>query len=180
MKPTRLQSRCHLQAALLGLLFIAMAGPVQAAKPAAQPAEQSVQGVVSKVQDGDSLWLKPADGPPIVVRLRDIDAPELCQAWGDEARRALTDLALGKPAVLRITGRDAHGRTLGTVIVDDVNLSRRMVEDGHAWSNRARWDQGPLVKQERMAKALGRGLHATAGAEPPWQFRKRNGRCPAP
>ncbi len=180
MKPTRILRCRPLQVALLGLLLIATTGPTQAAKPAAKLAEQSVQGVVSKVQDGDSLWLKPDDGPPIVVRLRDIDAPELCQAWGDEARRALADLALGKQALLRINGRDAHGRTLGSVMVDDVNLSRRMVEDGNAWSNRSRWDQGPLVKQERMAKALGRGLHATAGAEPPWQFRKRNGRCAAP
>lgn len=163
------------QAALLaaGLL---LAGSTLAVKPP----QRSVQGVVVKVQDGDSLWLRPADGAPIVVRLRDIDAPELCQAWGEEARRALADLALDKPAVLHVSGRDAHGRTLGTVIVDEVNLSRRMVEDGHAWSNRSRWDQGPLVKQERMAKALGRGFHATAGAEPPWQFRQRNGRCPAP
>lgn len=166
--------RLALQATLLAALPLPLAGL------AAKPAELGMHGVVSKVQDGDSLWLKPADGPPIVVRLRDIDAPELCQAWGDEARRALADLALGKPAWLRSHGRDSHGRTLGTVIVDDVDLSRRMVEDGHAWSNRSRWDQGPLVKQERMAKALGRGFHATAGAEPPWHFRKRNGRCPAP
>ena len=166
--------RLALQATLLTALLLPLA------VLAARPAEQGVHGVVSKVQDGDSLWLKPADRPPIVVRLRDIDAPELCQAWGDEARRALADLALGKAAVLRSHGRDSHGRMLGTVIVDDVDLSRRMVEDGHAWSNRSRWDQGPLVKQERMAKALGRGFHATAGAEPPWHFRKRNGRCPAP
>ncbi len=169
----------RLQAAGLGLLLLVLAGSVPAAKPA--PADRrGVQGVVSQVHDGDSLWLKPADGPPIVVRLRDIDAPELCQAWGEEARRALTDLALGKPAELHRSGRDGHGRTLGTVIVDDVDLSRRLVEDGHAWSTRSRWDRGPLVKQERMAKALGRGLHATAGAEPPWQFRQRNGRCAAP
>lgn len=169
-----MRRRFVLPAALLVAWLLPLAGQ------AARPAEHSVHGVVSKVQDGDSLWLKPADGPPIVVRLRDIDAPELCQAWGDEARRALADLALGKAAVLRSHGRDSHGRTLGAVTVDEVDLSRRMVEDGHAWSNRSRWDQGPLVKQERMAKALGRGLHATAGAEPPWQFRKRNGRCPAP
>lgn len=169
-----MRRRFVLPAALLAAWLLPLAGQ------AARPAEHSVHGVVSKVQDGDSLWLKPADGPPIVVRLRDIDAPELCQAWGDEARRALADLALGKAAVLRSHGRDSHGRTLGAVTVDEVDLSRRMVEDGHAWSNRSRWDQGPLVKQERMAKALGRGLHATAGAEPPWQFRKRNGRCPAP
>ena len=37
---------------------------------------------------------------------------------------------------------------------------------------------GPLVKQERMAKSLGRGLHATAGAVMPREWRRR-GPCPA-
>ncbi len=164
----------------VSLMLGALGLPLAATTPAARAAETSVQGMVSRVQDGDSLWFKPGAGPPLAVRLRDIDAPELCQAWGQEARRALAELALNKPAVLRPHGRDSHGRTLGTVLVDELNLSHRMVEEGHAWSNRSRWDRGPLIRQERMAKALGRGLHATAGAEPPWQFRKRNGRCPAP
>lgn len=161
------------------LLLIGAASPVPAVL-AAEATAPRVQGVVSQVHDGDRLSIQPADGPAIEVRLRDMDAPELCQAGGDEARRALADLALNKPAVLQPSGRDGQGRVMGMVTVDDVNLNRRMVEEGHAWSIRTRWDQGPLVKQERMAKALGRGLHAAGGAEPPWQFRKRNGPCAVP
>jgi endonuclease YncB( thermonuclease family) len=148
--------------------------PVSAAKLA--PA-RPLEGVVTHVTDGDSLWFTPAGQPAIEVRLRDIDAPELCQPWGDEARRALAELALGRPGQLTVSARDPYGRALGAVVVDEVDLGRRMVEEGNAWSTRSRWDQGPLVKQERMAQALHRGLHAVAGAVMPRDFRAAHGPC---
>jgi micrococcal nuclease len=137
----------------------------------------SVQGVVSNVTDGDSLWLTVQDKPPLQVRLKDIDAPEICQPWGAEAQQALEKLVLKQTVSLRIKGRDSYGRTLATVMLADMDVNRRLVEEGHAWSTRSRWDQGPLVKQERMAKALGRGLHAAGGAVMPRDFRQRHGSC---
>ena len=145
----------------------------QAAPPA------SVQGIVTKVIDGDSLWLTPPGKPPIEVRLRDIDAPESCQAWGPEARKALADLALNKVATLQPSARDSYGRTLGTLLIEELNVGRFMVENGHAWSVRSRWDQGPLVKQEKMARALSRGLHAAPGAVQPKEFRRTQSPCAA-
>ena len=148
---------------------------VRAAGPRA-PAP-SVQGVVTKVIDGDSLWLQPASGAGIEVRLRDMDAPEICQEWGVEAKAALERVALGKPATLTASGRDSYGRTIGLLLVDGVNLSKWMVGEGHAWSHRTRYDRGPLVKEERMALALRRGLHATADPVLPKDFRKAHGPC---
>ena len=138
---------------------------------------RGVQGVISKVTDGDSLWLTPAGKKPIEVRLRDIDAPESCQPWGAQARTALAELALNKVATLQISGRDSYGRTIGVLMIDDLNVGKHLVENGHAWSTRSRWDQGPLVKQEKMARALSRGLHRTPGAVQPVEFRRAHGRC---
>ncbi len=143
---------------------------------AAAPAATS-HGVVSKVIDGDTLLFTPPGKAPLVVRLRDIDAPEICQPWGEQARRALAELALNKPATLRSVARDAHGRTLGSVAVDGIDLGPLLVAEGHGWSSRIRYDQGPLVKQERMARALGRGLHASGGALMPRDFRRAHGPC---
>lgn len=139
----------------------------------------TVQGVVTHVTDGDSLWVTPSGQPGIEVRLRDIDAPEICQAWGEEARRALEERVLGRTVVLRITGRDTYGRTLGHVQADGVDVGRSMVAEGHAWSTRTRWDRGPLVKEERMADALRRGLHGQPGAMMPRDFRRGHGPCVA-
>ena len=146
---------------------------------AAPPAAGTVHGAVSRVTDGDSLWLAPPGQREVEVRLRDIDAPEICQVWGAEARLALEQRVLGRTVVLRISGRDAHGRTLGDVLVDGVSVGPALVEQGHAWSIRTRWDRGPLVAQERMARALRRGLHGLPGAVMPRDFRQAHGPCGA-
>ena len=165
------------RAVLIAATCLALA-PLASAAP---PPARAVQGMVSKVTDGDSLWLKPAEGPSIEVRLRDIDAPEICQPWGDDARKALAELALNKVATLQISGRDSYGRAVGALFIEDLNVSKYMVENGHAWSTRGRSDRGPLVKQERMAKALSRGLHGQLPrAVPPWDWRRNQGPCPKP
>ena len=162
------------------LLAVALAAPMPAAHAAKASATAPIEGVVTRVIDGDTLLLQPAGQQAIDVRLRDIDAPEICQPWGVEARRALEEFTLGKRAELHPSGKDNWGRTVGALTVEGISIGSRMVEEGHAWSARTKWDRGPLVKQERAAKALGRGLHATAGAEMPKDFRARVGRCPKP
>ena len=162
---------------LLALALAALASPAQAARGASKPAAAPLQGMVTKVTDGDSLWFTPTGQPHIVVRLRDIDAPEICQPWGPEARQALAEMVQGKPALLQTRGRDVHGRVLGALRVDEQDVALQLVEGGHAWSNRSRWDRGPFVKQERMARALRRGLHASADAVMPRDFRAAHGPC---
>jgi micrococcal nuclease len=163
--------------ALLATALLLAAAPswAQKNKPPA-----SVQGLVSQVIDGDTVVVTPPGQPPMTVRLRDIDAPESCQPWGDDARKALADLALNKVATVQTSARDSYGRAIGTLMIDDLNVSRWMVENGHAWSVRTRWDQGPLVKQEKMARALARGLHGQGGAVQPWEWRRTRGACPRP
>lgn len=168
---------------LLGVLSIlGMAGAQAGAAPRPRPG--GIQGTVTSVVDGDSLWVTPAGGgKAIEVRLADIDAPEICQEHGAESKKFLTELVLKQPVRLVVGGsngnaRDVHGRTLGTVYLAEVEVNRRLVEEGMAWSIRVKWDQGPLVPQERMAKALSRGLHKVgAAAIMPKDFRQRHGPC---
>jgi len=172
--PDRLSS---LLAALPLVLGLAAVPAMVQARNATPPA--ALQGVVSPVVDGNTLVVTPAGAAPVMIHLRDIDAPGLCQAWGEEARRALSEWALNRFASVRTGGRDSAGRVVGVVFVEGVNLNQRMVEEGHAWSVRTRWDQGPMVRQERMAHSLGRGLHGVAGSIMPRDFRRAYGNCPA-
>jgi len=168
-----------LAAALLGLVCSWGAAP---ATPPVRAAS-GIEGTVTRVVDGDSLWLTPAaGGRAIEVRLAGIDAPEICQEGGAEAKAFLAELVLKKPARLQPggigPGRDPYGRTLGTLFVDGIEVNRRLVEEGQAWSLRVKWDQGPYMVQERMARALGRGLHkAGSAALQPRDFRLRHGPC---
>jgi endonuclease YncB( thermonuclease family) len=141
-------------------------------------AAAGVEGRVQRVIDGDSLWLAPADGAaPIELRLQGIDAPEICQAHGGAAKAALEELVAGQPVRARLEGRDVHGRQLGTVFVGERNINRVLVQEGHAWSARYKWDRGPYVADERMAKALSRGFNAAGGAVMPRDFRRAHGPC---
>ena len=163
-------------------LTAALALGAQAAPP---PRAGGIQGTVTGVVDGDSLLVTPANGgKPIEVRLAGIDAPEKCQEHGAESTKFLTELVLKQPVRLVVGGTDGNandvrGRTLGTVYLADVEVNRRLVEEGMAWSVRVKWDQGPYVPQERMAKALSRGLHRVGSAAiTPKDFRQRHGPCP--
>jgi endonuclease YncB( thermonuclease family) len=138
----------------------------------------TLAGRVTQVIDGDSLRLTPDGSDAAVeVRLLGIDAPEICQAWGLQARQALSEQLLGKPVSLKTNGLDTYGRTLATVHLDTLNVNRWMVQEGHAWSTRTKWDRGPYVADERMAKALSRGLNREGGAIMPREFRRSHGPC---
>ena len=160
--------------ALTLTLTLAAAHLASAAKPG--PPEP-LQGVVTQVIDGDTLRFNVRGQPAFEVRLAQIDAPEICQPWGAEAQRALTEWALNKPATMRPTGRDSQGRSIGMLTVDGASIGQRLVQEGHAWSLTGRNGRGPLVKEERMAQALGRGLHGSSGAVKPAEFRRSHGPC---
>ncbi len=148
-------------------------------KPPPEPTE--LAGQVSRIVDGDTLWLKTApDADPVVIRIEGIDAPESCQAGGPDATQALTQLALNRNVTVRIVARDEHARVVGKVFDGTVDVGDRMVRDGHAWSARFKYDRGPYVAEERMAVALKRGLHSDPGAVMPRDFRQRNGECARP
>ena len=148
-------------------------------KPVAQPKPVVLNGTVSRVVDGDTLWLKTdaADAHTVVVRLAGIDAPERCQIGGADATAALNALALGRSVTVRVAANDEYGRTIGKVFDGEKDLGDRMVRDGQAWSSRVRYDRGPYVAAERMALALKRGLHAAGGAMQPREFRRLHGPC---
>lgn len=169
-----------------GFSVLAIAGLVASlacVSPAAVAAPRSaaIHGITTRVVDGDSLWFSPIKRgqrrAPIEVRLARIDAPEICQPHGRESQRALVDLALNKPGRLQGVARDRYGRLVAHLSVDGADVATRMVEEGQAWSARQRNDYGPLVKQERMARALARGLHAHQGAVQPSRFRQDRGSC---
>lgn len=162
----------------LGLAVGALAATAApSARPAAKPAQEIV-GSVTRIVDGDTLWVTAEGGAaPVVVRLSGIDAPERCQPWGREATQALHDAVLGKTVTVRVVAHDDWGRTVGKVFDGRIDVGDRLVRDGHAWSTRYRYDRGPYVAEERMALALRRGLHASGGAIEPREFRKRHGPC---
>ena len=138
------------------------------------------EATVSRVSDGDTVWVRPANGmPPQQVRIAGIDAPELCQAFGAQARAALAARVLRKRVVVDTTGEDDWRRTVARVELGEQDVGAWMVTRGYAWSYRFRGDPGPYAGEEARARAARRGLWRNA-AESPRDFRVRHGPCATP
>jgi len=137
----------------------------------------ALQGTVTEVYNGQTLQITQPGGAAVEVRLAGVDVPEPCQNWGPDARDALKAWVMGRQVTVTPSGRAEKGRIAATVTLEGANINSRMVEEGHAWSVRERYDRGPYVKQERMAHSLLRGLHAAGGALRPADFRRQHGPC---
>ncbi|MEJ6021117.1 thermonuclease family protein [Ramlibacter sp. PS4R-6] len=136
--------------------------------------------VVSHVTDGDTVWVRPlAGGPPQQVRIEGIDAPEICQAFGERSRDALAARVLRKRVTLLTRGEDDFRRTVARIRLEREDVGGWMVSQGYAWSYRFRRDAGPYRHEERSAQLARRGLWASGSAELPRDFRVRHGPCTA-
>jgi micrococcal nuclease len=135
-------------------------------------------GMVTHVSDGDTLWVRAAGVPePVKIRIEGLDAPEICQTYGDISRAALASLVLHQVVVVQGRRRDSYGRVLARLSVHGDDVGSTLVAQGHAWSYHYRKDAGPYATQEAHAMAARRGLFADAGAQEPRVFRKRHGTC---
>lgn len=155
------------------LLALALLGVAMAA-----PARTSVEGKVVRVSDGDTLWLQPATGgAAIKVRILGIDAPELCQAGGPQARDALAARVLNRSVRLDGDRLDDHDRRLARVWLGGQDVGAALVEQGLAWSYRFRNDPGPYLAEETRARQAARGVFADPRPLSPRDFRRQNGPC---
>ena len=163
----------------LFVLLLALGAAVAAGADGPGQTEPAAwQGVVTRVTDGDSLWLKPGSGGRLLrVRISGIDAPELCQAHGREARAALARQVRGRELTLQVLRMDDYGRPLVSLTLDGDDVARRLVQQGHAWSYRYQHDPGPYALEEAEAQQARRGLFAALQPERPRDFRKRHGPC---
>lgn len=126
---------------------------------------------VVRVKDGDSLVVS-SGGREVDVRLADIDAPELRQPYGEEARSALQSLVEGREVELELVGGDAYRRIVARVLVAGLDVNAELVRRGMAWVRRAYSPAPSLIRLEDEARAAGRGLWTDADPVAPWIWRK--------
>ena len=134
------------------------------------------------VVDGDSVWVRSQDGDARVrLRMDGIDAPEICQRFGPEARQALRALALHQSVRVTVRAYDGYGRAIASVVRlrDGVDVAARMVADGWARTDGFHGRRGRYESDEAQARHAGRGVFAEPDAESPAEFRRRHGPCAA-
>lgn len=140
------------------------------------------EGRVTHVSDGDTLWVQPLSGAAAQkLRLEGLDAPELCQRWGEEARAALQGLLRGQVVQVQSLNRDTYGRRLARIQWQGHDVGHWLVLQGHAWSSTFQGRTGRYHEAQQQAQAQRRGVFSQAGTPlTPRQFRQRYGACPLP
>ncbi len=149
--------------------ILLIAGLVFAAPP---KVIEEITGKVIGVTDGDTIKVL-VNKESITVRLEGIDAPESKQSFGNKSKQALSDIVFGKEVTIKKTGDDRYGRTLGVVMIGDVDANSKMIEDGWAWHFTKYNDEERLAELEEEARAEKRGLWADPNPLAPWEFRAR-------
>jgi len=136
---------------------------------------------VSRVFDGDTVWVRPLDGGRYrKLRIDGIDAPEICQSGGLASRDALARRVLDQVVSVSVRRHDDYGRGLAKLTHQGDDVAAWMVAQGQAWSYRWRRSLGPFKDEEERARRARKGIFADAAAELPRAFRQRHGPCMLP
>lgn len=145
---------------------------------AANAMDPDLVGIVSVI-DGDTIEMH-----GIRIRLHGIDAPESRQEcerdgkeWrcGQEAARALDNLAHGKTVKCEPRDRDRYGRTIAVCRIGRQDINAWLVEQGWALAFTRYSDD--YIGQEAKARRAKRGIWAGKFAAP-WEWRSKKSAAP--
>jgi micrococcal nuclease len=82
--------------------------------------------------DGDTIVTESGEH----IRLAEIDANELHQPGGIEAKEFLSSLVLNKTIQVRKLGRDRYGRSIAKLYLNGLYINKIMVDSGEAWASK--------------------------------------------
>lgn len=127
---------------------------------------------IEYVYDGDTVNAHTATGE-FKLRLSEIDAPELNQADGKIARRALMQLCQKDAVVaVKVTGADRYHRQLGSLQCNQTDVAKYLAEHGDAWHYAHYSHNTQLASAQINAQTHHLGLWRDPNAIPPWIWRK--------
>ena len=132
------------------------------------------EGIVLAVPEGDTLEVL-HNGTVLLIRLQDVDAPEIRQPYGAEAQAFMAALALGKTARVITADTPQPGilQKAKIALSSGLNPSHELLKAGLGWWDRVGApDDDSLWKLERDARIEHRGLWEDLDPIPPWEWRK--------
>jgi endonuclease YncB( thermonuclease family) len=140
---------------------------------------ETFAGRVTGIVDGDSLILADTQNRQRRIRLDGIDAPEILQAFGQNAKTALSAMVFGQPATANCIRRDRQGNEWCILVVAGKDVGLELLGNGMAWWDRR--NSGRQTRQERsayeqaefLAKIHRFGLWNSKNPQPPWEWRRK-------
>ena len=149
---------------------------------------RTIEGIDTKVSDGDTINVRDSLGTLVKVRLYGIDAPETGKAnkntgqvskpgqpYGEEAFQALQMKILRRSVKVDILAVDLYKRSVGIVYLNGKNINLEMVAEGHAWAYRQylhRPHASEYLQAEEEARGKRLGIWQQSNPQAPWEFRR--------
>lgn len=135
---------------------------------------KELTGKVSKVIDGDTIELLAKENPynhitKLKIRLYGIDALELKQAYGKEAKEYLSALILKQEVSLIIENKDKYDRFVGTIFLKGQDINKEMVKNGYAHAYES--FSNKYLTEQADAKKFKLGLWQDERVMSPSEFR---------
>jgi endonuclease YncB( thermonuclease family) len=140
--------------------------PIVALPLLGTPAD-AFDAVVTSCVDGDTCTVI-ASEQRIHIRLHGVDAPELDQPYGPEARDILTSLIVGHHVDVRAAGHSYNRMVADLVREDGLDTATELVADGAARVEPQFNTNPELPGWQVLAQQSRLGLWADAAAIPPW------------
>jgi len=123
--------------------------------------------VVTSVYDGDTVHIKvDGTGEMVTVRLEGINAPELSESFGPEARNAARVMLFDKRVQLKGTDVDIYHRLVARITVAGTDSSLELVKAGLACHFKRYSSEAALAAAEVDARAHNRGFWAPGVRRP--------------
>ena len=127
-----------------------------------------------RVLDGDTVTIADEGQNLHRIRITGLDAPELGQPYGQQAKAELEELILGKEVAIIPMGIDKYKRELASLriktTIGQIDVAECMINKGAAFD----WG-GKYYKAQEYAKANRLGVWQDIKfQERPWFYRRRS------
>ena len=133
-----------------------------------------IVGKVVEVTDGDTIkimkYLDNGQKLFYIVRLMNIDAPEVGQDFSKKSKRMLTNLISQQWVYVETNKKDKYGRYIGTVYFNNKNINHEQVKNGMAWVYRKYCNDSTYYDLEKEARDNYRGIWSQPDPIPPWDY----------
>lgn len=136
-------------------------------------AAESFEAKVVEIMDGDTVGaLRTDTRAHVKIRLAEIDAPEKSQPFGNQSKKALSELVFGKIVRVEVRETDRYGRLVGRLYAGGIDVNAAQVRGGMAWVYTRYSKDAKFPPLEAEARAARRGLWADARSMAPWDYRR--------